>query len=89
MTRTLKVSAIGKYPFITLSHENIDFKSLLVGKSEEKIITVTNSSLVPTSFTIEKVNDDGKDKSMHLSHTSGELIPGGYQKITITYTPLI
>ena len=36
LTRTLKVSAIGKYPFITLSHENIDFKSLLIGKTEEK-----------------------------------------------------
>lgn len=78
LTRTLKVSAIGKYPFITLSHESIDFKSLLIGKTESKEITITNSSLVPTSFNIEKVNDDGKDKSIHLSHTSAELIPGGY-----------
>jgi hypothetical protein len=44
---------------------------------------------VPTSFNIEKINDDGKDKSIHLSHTSADLIPGGYQKITVTYTPLI
>jgi hypothetical protein len=78
LTRTLKVSAIGKYPFITLSHESIDFKSLLIGKTESKEITITNSSLVPTSFNIVKVNDDGKDKSIHLSHTSAELIPGGY-----------
>ena len=78
LTRTLKVSAIGKYPFITLSHESIDFKSLLIGKTDSKEITITNSSLVPTSFNIEKVNDDGKDKSIHLSHTSAELIPGAY-----------
>lgn len=44
---------------------------------------------MPTSFTIEKVNDDGKDKSIQLSHTSGELVPGGSSTITITYTPLI
>jgi len=74
----LKVSAIGKYPFITISHENVDFKSLLIGRTDSKEITVTNSALVPTSFVIEGVNGDGKDKSIHLSHTSGELIPGGY-----------
>jgi hypothetical protein len=51
---------------------------LLIGKTDSKEITITNSSLVPTSFNIEKVNDDGKDKSIHLSHISGELIPGGY-----------
>jgi hypothetical protein len=78
LTRTMKVSAIGKYPFITLNQENIDFKSLLIGKTASKEITVTNSSLVPTSFKIERVNDDGKDKSIQLSHTSGELLPGGY-----------
>ncbi len=69
----MKVSAIGKYPFVTINQEVIDFKELLIGMTATKEITITNSSPVPTSFTIEKVSDDGKDKSLHLSHLSGPL----------------
>lgn len=50
ITRVLKVSAIGKYPFITIDQESIDFESLLVGKSASREICIQNSSLVPTSF---------------------------------------
>lgn len=31
-TRVLKISAIGKYPFLTINQERIDFETLLVGK---------------------------------------------------------
>ena len=61
MTRSLKVSAIGKYPFITINQEQIDFEELLIGKSCTKEITITNSSPVPTSFKISRTSDDGKD----------------------------
>ena len=33
VTRVVKVSAIGKYPFITLDCQDIDFETLLVGKT--------------------------------------------------------
>ena len=33
VTRVIKVSAIGKYPFITLDQQEIDFDELLVGKT--------------------------------------------------------
>lgn len=63
-TRTLKVSAIGKYPFITLNTDVINFDELLIGKTATKEITITNSSPVHTSFKIERVSDDGKDQSL-------------------------
>ena len=44
LNRSLKVSAIGKYPFITLDLPQIDFDTLLVGKTETKEVTITNSS---------------------------------------------
>lgn len=44
ITKTLKVSAIGKYPFITIDQSSIDFTTLLVGKSETKEIVICNSS---------------------------------------------
>ena len=50
VTRILKASAIGKYPFITLDAEDIDFDSLLVGKTVSRELKLQNSSLVPTSF---------------------------------------
>ena len=33
LTRILKMSAIGKYPFITLDQHSFDFETLLVGKT--------------------------------------------------------
>ena len=68
-TSVLKLSAIGKYPFITIENTNFDFNSLLVGKTSSKDFTITNSSEVPTTFKIEKLSDDGKDPSFSLSHT--------------------
>lgn len=42
---------------------------------------------MPTNYTIERVNDDGKDKAIKVDHTSGELLPGQITKVTVTYTP--
>jgi hypothetical protein len=89
LTRSLKVSAIGKYPFITINQEVIDFEELLVGKTCKKEITITNSSPVPTSFKIECESDDGKDMSLQLSHSEGMLVPNGTSTIVVTYTPQI
>ena len=76
VTRVMKVSAIGKYPFITLDAHDIDFDTLLVGKTVSRELQLQNSSSVPTSFVIEKVSDDGKDPSIKVDHKSGNLAPG-------------
>jgi len=89
LTRSLKVSAIGKYPFITVSTEMLDFDELLIGKTATKEVTVTNSSPVPLSFTIERMNDDGKDNSISLSHDQCNLLPNTSNTVSVTYTPLI
>lgn len=44
---------------------------------------------MPTTFTIEKVSDDGKDPSIKVDHKSGNLAPGQIVKVTVTYTPEI
>lgn len=33
LTKVLKVSALGKYPFVTLDQTSFDFENLLVGKT--------------------------------------------------------
>jgi cilia- and flagella-associated protein 65 len=73
MTFNVKLSAIGKYPFITVDNKSFDFGSLLVGKTASKELKIENSSDVPTTFTIEKIGDDGKDPSFTLSHYTAAL----------------
>ncbi len=41
-SRALKMSAVGKYAFITINQEKIDFETLLVGKVSEKEIILKN-----------------------------------------------
>lgn len=86
---SIKLSAIGKYPFMTVDHKSFTFEPLLVGKNETQYMTITNSSEVSTNFTIEKISDDGKDPSFVLSQTSGTLPPKQDQSIQIKYTPTI
>lgn len=74
-TYSVKLSAIGKYPFITADLKSFDFGSLLVGKTASKEINIINSSEVATNFTIDKISDDGKDQSFTLSQTSAQLLP--------------
>jgi hypothetical protein len=40
--KVLKLSAIGKYPFLTINQEKLDFETLLVGKVAEKEIILKN-----------------------------------------------
>jgi|APCry1669189000_1035189.scaffolds.fasta_scaffold170040_1 hypothetical protein len=61
------MSGIGKFPFITVNHEKLDFESLTVGKVIQKTIDVRNYSQVKAEFHIETINDDGKDDSITLS----------------------
>ena len=64
LTKVLKMSAIGKYPFITLGQCSFDFETLLVGKTASQVFNLQNSALVPTTYEIERVQDDGKDVSI-------------------------
>jgi hypothetical protein len=64
----LKLSAIGKYPFLTINQEKFDFETLLVGKVAEKDVMLKNQSLVPAQFVVEKINDDGKDAAFSIDH---------------------
>lgn len=52
VTKVLKLSAIGKYPFLTVNHEKFDFETLLVGKVTSKDVVLKNSSLVPAKFSL-------------------------------------
>lgn len=83
------MSGIGKFPFVNLSNEKLDFESLTVGKESVKTVSLRNYSLVKAAFSIEEINDDGKDKAFTLSIKGGIIKPGASQEITVTYCPSI
>jgi hypothetical protein len=89
VTKTLKMSAIGKYPFLILNQDKIDFEELLVGQVDSKKLILKNNSTVPALFQIEKVNDDGKDLAFSLAQYEGEIPVGGSFEITVKYIPQI
>jgi len=83
------MSGIGKFPFVNLSVEKLDFESLTVGKETTKNVELRNFSLVKAAFSIDEINDDGKDKAFILNTKGGIIKPGGSQMITVTYVPTI
>lgn len=40
LTKVLKMSALGKYPFVTLDQTSFDFENLLVGKTSTQIFNL-------------------------------------------------
>ena len=40
LTKVVKLSAIGKYPFVLLDSSNVDFGELLVGKTASKVFNL-------------------------------------------------
>lgn len=73
------MSGIGKFPFVNLSNEKLDFESLTVGKEITKNVELRNFSLVKAAYSIEEINDDGKDKAFILNTKGGIIKPGGSQ----------
>lgn len=48
--KVLKMSGIGKYPYVNLSDDKLNFESLTVGKSLTKTVELRNHSQVTASF---------------------------------------
>jgi hypothetical protein len=80
------MSAVGKYPFLTISSEKMDFETLLVGKVATKQLLLKNESLVSGKFTIEKA-DESNDPSFSLDYYSGTIPPNSSFVITVKYVP--
>jgi hypothetical protein len=61
------MSGIGKFPFVNLSNEKLNFESLTVGTELVKTVELRNFSQVKAQYSIEEVNDDGKDHAFTLN----------------------
>ena len=82
----MKVTGIGKYPFISLEQKAIDFGEIVVGQTRETYLRLSNHSLVPATFNGRrgKVEHDGV---FTMAPMKGRIPPGGKEDIKLTYTP--
>mgnify|MGYP003880634599 FL=1 len=88
--RVIKISAIGKYPFIVINTMKLDFETLLVGKQMTKEIIIKNQSPVPASFQVSPLDEDSfRDNAFTLDYTHGVIPPKASFLIKATYKPAI
>lgn len=97
--KVIKLSAIGKYPYIGINAEKIDFGELLVGMTTTKEIILSNQNLVSADFQIERIDinktedyrtsDEGLYNSFSLDITKGTIHSNSAFRILVTYVPSI
>lgn len=85
--KPIKLSAVSKYPLITVTETTLDFKELLVGKFETKEISIQNVGLVPATFKIEKEKNEEDDTSFALSVKKGQIQPGESCTVSFKFQP--
>lgn len=62
---------------------------MIVGNVTSKEVVIKNQSLVPATFTIEKVNDDGKDVAFSIDAYTGTIPPNASFVVNVKYVPSI
>ena len=94
-----KVTGIGKYPYLKLSDTEIDFGEVLVGRTVEEEIRVTNQSIVGVSYAVERgaaehdhvyrvsAGGSGSGSGGGGHHNSGHLAPETYDVVKVSFTP--
>eukprot|EP01031_Cornospumella_fuschlensis_P041521 gene41521-50672_t len=87
-TITTKLSAIAKFPYITLSDAEVSFDEVVSGMvPDKKEVVLYNNSVVPAEFELVRFDAD-RDEVFTLTPTQGIIPPKSEVSIIITYTPL-
>jgi len=83
----MKVSGIGKLPYVNVSEHLLDFGSCLLGQTKTLELIVSNQSLVPVSYNLEPAPTDN-DPAFKWNVTSGKLPADSSTALYVRYTPL-
>ena len=88
--RVIKLSAIGKFPFLKTQNTKIDFQDVIYGKRKVKDLIIYNASEVTTYFNITPTSlDEYSDRSFSLDVDHGYIPPKSSFLVKITYRPMI
>ena len=85
-----RLSAIGKYAYISLSEDLVNFGEVLTGTkpdSTKKEIVLRNTGVVPAEYSLVRHETD-QDSTFEISPKNGILAPGDEQLVTVKYYPL-
>lgn len=85
--KVIKLSSVSKYPLLSVSDTSLDFKELLVGKSDSKEIKIQNTGLVLALFKIEKELSEEEDSSFSVSIKKGQIQPGESVTVSFKFQP--
>jgi cilia- and flagella-associated protein 65 len=85
-TALVKLTAIGKFPFLTLDAPTTEHGDVLVGHSAKRTIRLLNQSLVPAHFTVEHTAGHN-DGVFSIAPLTGTVPPGSWATLTIRYRP--
>jgi hypothetical protein len=85
--KIIKLSGIGKYPFVGINYEKLDFGELPIGKSATKELILFNDSLVSASFEIKE--EDTIVNNFKVSPLTGTIPSKSSFRLLVTYTPTI
>mmetsp|Transcript_4655 Transcript_4655/g.15410 ORF Transcript_4655/g.15410 Transcript_4655/m.15410 type:complete len:619 (+) Transcript_4655:538-2394(+) len=87
LSLSTNVSGIGKFPYLALSGSTAEFGDVLVGRTSDVMLRLSNYSLVTASFTIKPRTSDG-DNVFEVAPTSGVLAPNSFEMVRVSYTPV-
>eukprot|EP00762_Andalucia_godoyi_P002164 ANDGO_02594.mRNA.1 hypothetical protein GUITHDRAFT_102279 len=91
-TRTLRVSAISKYPFLKASVERIDFGDVLPFQTKEYMFNIRNHSLVNADFRILPISRGcpapGVDSVFRFEPAVGQIPPDSVMTFKAFFTPV-
>ena len=83
-----KLSAIGKYAYITLSDPEINFGEVISGiVPDRREVLLRNESVVPAEFELIRFDRD-RDEVFNITPKSGVILPRSEIPITIQYSAL-
>ena len=85
-TLVMKISGIGKLPFLQISVQTLNFGGVLTGKIKAMELILTNTTLVPVSFQIQPAAAD-RDPVFSWSAHSGRVPADGSLALTARYAP--
>lgn len=85
--KEIKLTAVAKFPVLSVSNNSLDFHELLVGKSEIKEIQVYNNGQVPTYFKVTKEPSEEEDQAFSATVRKGMIPPGESVAVPFKFQP--
>jgi cilia- and flagella-associated protein 65 len=85
-SNSVKLSAIGKFPFLALDTATIEHGSVLVGQTAKRTVKLLNQALVPAHFKVVHTgaHDDGV---FSVAPAQGTIEPNAAASLAVRYKP--